>query len=331
MKKDKFKATAKSPANIAFIKYWGKKNPRYNIPHNDSVSMNLSNCITTTTVEFNLRFKGDKVILNGKEEKDEKKARVIKIVDIVREKTNVHWGVKVVSKNTFPSDAGIASSASGFSALAMAASSAAGLNLSLKELSILARLGSGSASRSVIDGFALWKKGTNSGNSFAVQFETFDFWNLRDIVVVTESEKKKKSSTEGHSIALTSPFYKTRQKVLLKRIGLMKKAIMKKDIKKFGELLEEEAIELHMIAMTSKPPIFYWNKGTVLVMDKVRQLREKVISAYFTMDAGPNIHVICLEKDVKKVNTYLKRIPEVKFTIVNKPCDGSRLISKHLF
>ena len=331
MKENKYKKSAVSPANIAFIKFWGKKNPKLNIPFNDSLSMNLDKCLTTTTVEFNPRFRGDKVILNGKEEKDEKKLRVIKIVDLVRERAGIHWGVRVVSKNSFPSDAGIASSASGFSALALAASTAAGLKLSLKELSTLTRLGSGSASRSVIDGFVLWKKGTSSGNSYAEQIAPSEHWNLRDVVAVTESERKKKSSTEGHAIALTSPFYKQRQRILKKRVLEIKKSLLKKNFKKFGELLEEEAVELHMIAMTSKPPIFYWNKGTIEVMKKVRELRERGIQAYFTMDAGPNVHVICLEKDVRKINSTLKRIPEVLFTITNKPSIGTRLINKHLF
>ncbi len=293
--------------------------------------MNLSNCLTTTTVEFNPRFRSDKVFINGKEVKDDKKFRVLKIIDLVREKSGVVWGVRVSSNNNFPSDAGIASSASGFSALALGASVAAGLSLSQKELSILARIGSGSASRSVIDGFAEWLKGKNNNSSYAVQIADSDYWDLRDIVVVVEAEKKKKSSTEGHEIALTSPFYKARQKVLPKRVREIKKALLSKNLRKFGELLEEEAIELHIIAMTSKPSIFYWNKGTVEAMNNVKELREKGLLAYFTMDAGPNVHVICLSKDAHRINRVLKRLPEVLFTIINKPAVGSRLVSKHLF
>jgi len=331
LKKTKFKATAKSPANIAFIKFWGKKNTKLNIPFNDSISMNLTNCVTTTTVEFNPRFRSDRVFLDRKEVKDEKKMRVLKIIDLVREKSNVVWGVKVVSKNNFPSDAGIASSASAFSALALAASVASGLNLSKKELSILARLGSGSASRSIVDGFAQWKKGTNNDTSYAVQIAPVIYWDLIDIVVVVESGKKKNSSTEGHSLAPTSPFYKTRQKLLPKRLKEIKSALLKKNFKKFGELLEEEAIELHMIAMTSKPPIFYWNKGTVEVINKLHEWREKGLLAYFTMDAGANVHVFCLAKDTKKINSRLKKIPEVLFTIINESSEGSQLFNKHLF
>ena len=95
--------------------------------------------------------------------------------------------------------------------------------------------------------------------------------------------------------------------------------------------MEEEAIELHIIAMTSKPPIFYWNKGTIEVINKVREIREKGILAYFTMDAGPNVHVICIAKDAKILNRKLRRIPEILFTIINKPSVGTHLLKKHLF
>ena len=331
MKKIIYKKTAVSPANIAFIKFWGKKNPKLNIPFNNSLSMNMGSCLTTTTVEFNPRFRGDRVFIDSKEVKDDKKLRVIKIIDFVRDKSNIAWCVKVASKNNFPADAGIASSASAFSALALSASAAANLELSQKDLSILARLGSGSASRSIIDGFAEWKKGKNTNSSYAIQLAPPNHWDLRDIVVVVEKGTKKKSSTEGHAVALTSPFYKVRQNLLPKRIRNIKKALYKKNLKNLGEILEEEAIELHMIAMTSKPPIFYWNKGTVEVINKLHGWREKGLSAYFTMDAGPNVHVICLAKDAKKINSRLKKIPEVLFTITNKPSVGTQFSQKHLF
>lgn len=331
LKMNKFKNTAKSPANIAFIKYWGKKNPRLNIPFNDSLSMNLSGCITTTTVEFNPRFRSDKVYLNGKEIKDEKKFRVLRIVDLVREKSEIPWGVKVVSKNNFPSDAGIASSASGFSALALAASKASGLDFSQQELSILARLGSGSAARSIIDGFTKWNKGKDNKSSYAQQIAAVNHWDLRDLVAVVETEAKKKSSSEGHALVLTSPFFRMRQKNLIKRIREITKALKEKNFKKFGELLEEEAIELHVIAMTSKPAIFYWNKGTLEVIDKINTMREIGIQVYYTMDAGPNVHIICRSKDAKKVASRIKRLTEVKFVIINKPAIGARLVNKHLF
>ena len=326
-----YKATAVSPANIAFIKYWGKRDSKLNLPYNNSISMNLSNCLTTTTVEFSARLSKNRVFIDGREVSEPKRARVVNILDIVRKKAKLLHMAKVVSENNFPADAGIASSASGFAALSLAASKAAGLTLSEKELSILARLGSGSACRSIADGFSEWKKGKSSDTSYAVQLASPGHWDIRDIVAVVAKEAKKKSSTEGHAAALTSPYYKARQRELEARVESLRDALLKRKLKKFGQLVEEEAIDLHLIAMTSRPPIFYWNKGTIEVVNKLHQWREEGFDAYFTMDAGPNVHVICPKRDTARLDRRLKRLPGVLFTIVNKPVRGVRLTKEKLF
>lgn len=295
------------------------------------MSMNIDNCLTTTTVEFNSKYKYDEVVMNGEKLEDLKKSKVIKIVNLVRDMAKLKLAAKIVSKNSFPSDAGIAASASAFSALALASSKAAGINLNKCELSILARLGSGSGARSVVDGFAYWKAGKNSNNSCAVKLEDENYWDLRDIVAVVDAGSKKVSSTEGHLEALTSPFFQVRLRNLKTRIQQIKYAFLKKDFKRFGELVEEEATELHIIAMSSNPPIFYWRNGTLAVIDELFELRKEGLLAYFTIDAGPNVHVICEGKNERKVNLELKKIHEVLFTIVNKPCKGTLLIDKHLF
>lgn len=327
----KVKATAVSPANIAFIKYWGKRDPKLNLPFNNSISMNLSKCLTITTVEFSGRLRKDRVFIDDQEILASKKERVVNVLNVVRKEVNIDLRARVVSKNNFPADAGIASSASGFSALALAASKAAGLFLSKRKLSILARLGSGSACRSVVDGFAEWKERSNSQTSFAVQIAPPDHWDLRDIVAVVVKEKKKASSTEGHALALTSPHYKTRLTELKARIKNLRESLLKKQFKRFGQLLEEEAISLHMIAMTSRPPIFYWNKGTIGIINVLQKWREEGLFAYFTIDAGPNVHVICEGKDERKVNRKLEGLKNVLFTIINKPAKGARLSNQHLF
>ncbi|MFH1971753.1 MAG: diphosphomevalonate decarboxylase [Patescibacteria group bacterium] len=325
------KKSATSPANIAFIKFWGKKNPKLNIPYNNSFSMNLDSCLTTTTVHFMDNLKEDEVVIDCKKVEGEARDRVVRILDIVRTWAKVKAKAKMSSINNFPSDAGVASSASAFSALALAASSSAGLKLSKKKLSILARLGSGSASRSVVDGFSEWKKGTTNNDSFAVQIAKPSYWDLRDIVTLVSSEKKEKSSTEGHSVATTSPYFEKRQKDLPARSNNLKKAFLKKDIDTFGKLLEEEAMDLHIMAMTSKPPIFYLNSATFAVMQALRELRIKGTKGYFTMDAGPNVHIICRKKDVEVINRTIKRVSGVKSTIINKAGVGSRLTNNHLF
>lgn len=320
-----------SPANIAFIKFWGKKNPKLNIPFNNSISMNLDSCLTTTTVHYLENLKDDEVVIDCKKVDGEAKDRVVRILDIVRTWAKIKVKAKVSSINNFPSDAGIASSASAFSALALAASSSAGLKLSQKKLSILARLGSGSASRSVVDGFSEWKKGTTTNNSYAIEIAKPNFWDLRDIVTVVSAEKKEKSSTEGHSVATTSPYFEKRQQELVKRTKNLKKAFQKKDIDTFGRLLEEEAMDLHVMAMTSRPPIFYLNSTTFAVMEALRELRKKEVKGFFTMDAGPNVHIICRQKDVEDINRVVKKISGVKSTIINKAGVGSKLTNNHLF
>lgn len=316
----------KSPANIAFIKFWGKRDSKFNIPFNNSISMNLSNCYTVTSVEFDEKLKEDSVIVDGNNLKDQQKDRVIDILNIVRGMANKKVYAKVISKNNFPSDAGIASSASAFSALALAASRAIGLNLNEKELSILARRGSGSAARSINSGFSEWKAGTSDKTSYSTSIAKPDFWDLRDIVSVVSTGAKKSSSTEGHGLATTSPFFKTRQIILKKRIKDIKTAFFAKNFQKFGELLEEEAIELHLMAMSSKPAVYYWNKGTIEVMEKVRELREKGILCYYTMDAGPNVHVICLGKDESKIKKELKKLKSIIDIISNKAAEGTKII-----
>jgi diphosphomevalonate decarboxylase len=325
------KATAVSCANIAFIKYWGKKDSKLNLPYNNSISMNLSDCLTTTTVAFGKDFRDDSVTLDGKNVKGLGKERVVKVLDEARRLAKTDWKAKVVSENNFPSDAGVASSASGFSALAVAASKAAGLSLSEKKLSILARLGSGSASRSIPDGFVEWRGGKDGETSYAVQIAKPGHWRVRDIVVVVSHKKKKASSTQGHSLVQTSPHFKRRLELLPSRIKGLRGALLERDFDVFGELLEEEAVSLHMMAMTSKPAIFYWNEGTFEVIHALFDLREKGIKAYFTMDAGPNVHVICLAKDANRVKGVLKKLNNVHFIIDNKPAKGARLVKKHLF
>lgn len=326
-----FKATAVSPANIAFIKFWGKKDPSLNIPFNNSISMNLSNCLTTTTVVFNSNYLDDSISVDGKEVLDSKKDRVTRVLDLVREKTRMDLKAKVVSQNNFPQGAGIASSASAFSALALSASKASGINLTKKELSILARRGSGSACRSIIDGFSEWKAGISDKTSFSIQIGKPDYWELCDVVVVADQKEKKIGSTEGHELATSSPYFNLRQKLLPMRIRELKRAFFSKDFEKFGRVVEEEAIDLHTMAMTSNPPIYYWNEGTMEIIKAVQGWREGGLFVYFTIDAGPNVHLICLKKDAERVSDEAKKLKNVVFTIINEPGKGTHLIDKHLF
>jgi len=324
------KATAVAPSNIAFIKYWGKKNDELKLPENGSISMNLSDLTTTTTVEFSQQFREDYVLINN-EIKDDQTNRVIKHLDLIREKAKLKLKAKVVSANSFPDGTGLSSSASGFAALTLAASKAAGLSLDEKELSVLARLGSGSACRSIPDGFVQWNKGSSSETSFARSIYKQNYWDIVDVVVLISQEKKEVSSTKGQLSASTSPFFQTRLKNIDEKIKQFKKALEIKNFTEFGKIIEQEALELHAIMLTSTPSLIYWQPETVNLMKLVKIWRNDGLEVYFTLNTGQDVHLIVKEKNVKELVKKLKSVKDVKKIIVNRSSSGAKLTDKHLF
>jgi diphosphomevalonate decarboxylase len=325
------KATVNSCSNIAFIKYWGNRDAQYRVPLNDSVSMNLSDATTTTTVEFDANLNDDQINVGGVDANEATRVRAIKHLDRVRTLAKIATKARVQSQNSFPTGVGIASSASAFAALSVAASHAAGLQLSERELSILARQGSGSACRSIPSGFVEWIAGHSSENSYAISIAPPEHWDLRDVVAIVSTEEKKVGSSEGHTAAQTTPFMLARQYGLPARFHLVRKAILTKNLALLGPAIEEDAIELHMMAMTSRPPIFYWTPGMVRVIQSAMRWREEGLGVYFTLDAGPNVHLICESKDAEPVAARAKEIADVQQVIVNAPGGAARLIDHHLF
>lgn len=324
------KATAIAPSNIAFIKYWGRKDEELRLPENGSVSMNLSNLLTTTTVEFDSSLSEDSIRINGKQEPSEG-SRAVKHLDRVRKLAGINSKAKVVTENNFPTATGLSSSASGFAALTLAASSAAGLKLSEKQLSILARQGSGSACRSIPDGFSEWLDGNTSETSYAVSIFPPDYFDIADVVAVVSKSKKDVSTTEGQKSAESSPFFKNRLERIKDKIKLVKQYIKEKDFTSFGELLEEEALELHSIMLTSRPSLIYLLPESLRVIKAVKNWRAEGLESYFTLNTGQDVHIICRKRDVNKVSDKLAEIPDVRDIIVNFPDKGARLSEKHLF
>ena len=318
------KATAIAPSNIAFIKYWGKKDEDLKIPENGSISMNLSNLLTTTTVEFNSEFKEDSILVNNKVDVKETN-KVIKHLDLIRKKANIFLKVKVVSKNNFPDGTGLSSSASGFAALTLAATKAIGLDLNEKELSSLARQGSGSACRSIPDGFVEWK------GEGAKSLYPPNYWEIVDVVAIISKEKKDISSTDGQKFASSSPFFQTRLNNMNEKIIRFKKAFETKNFTEFGQIVEQEALELHVIMLTSTPSLMYWQPETVKLMKLVKKWRDEGLEVYFTINTGQDVHLIIEEKNTEELIKKLKEIKEVKNIIINQPSVGARLTDKHLF
>lgn len=322
------KQTAIAPSNIAFIKYWGKKDDDLRLPANGSISMNLSGLQTRTTVEFSRDLENDEVIIDGIRES---MGRTGEHLERIRHLAGITEHARVVSVNSFPVSTGLSSSASGFAALTVAAGAAAGLRLSEKELSILARQGSGSSCRSIPDGFVEWLDGDTSDSSYAVSLAPPGFWDIADVVAIVSNEKKEVATTAGQARVGTSPFYPVRLLRMKEKVEACKKCIQEKNFSAFGELIESEALEMHAVMLTSSPPLMYWLPTTVMLMRKVRQMRSTGLAAFFTINTGQDVHIICQKKDVDDVVTNLKQLQEVKKIITNYPSVGARLSDNHLF
>src|SRR3989338_669870 len=324
------KITVQASPDVAFIKYWGKKNEIERIPENGSISMILSGLHTTTTVEFSEKLSNDKIIINGKAADKETK-RVTEHLDRIRNLARVTFKARVVSENNFPESTGLSSSSSGFAALTIAATLALALDLSEPELSILARQASGSACRCVCGGIVEWIRGETSSNSYAQTIFPADYWDLRDIVVVINSEKKKISSTAGHITARSSIFFETRQKNIQDKIEKMKKIIAKKDFASFGELLENECLEFHSILFTSQPPLIMWQAETLALFKEVMDMRNNGLPAYVTINTGHNVHIITLPKYQKDVMEKIKELNFVKKILLTKIGGKPVILDEHLF
>ena len=334
------KATVTAPANIAFIKYWGARDLDRAIPMNTSISMTLEHCVTQCTVETLDHGGEDEVWLaepdGGFGTPDPDFARRMRAqLDRVRQWAGRKEPLRVATRNTFPTAGGLASSASGFAALTLAAIGAFGKKTSPRDLSLLARRsGSGSACRSVFGGFVEWAANAGNGSdeeSYARQIADADHWDLRDVIAVVEIGPKTVSSIEGHKLATTSPYYTKRLELIPDRVERVRKAIRERDLDALGPVIEEEAIDLHLITMSSHPPIFYWSPGSLAVLRAVRELRQEGLAAWATMDAGANVHVICDADSEDEVAERLEDLPAVGFVIRDGVGPGPEQEEEHLF
>ena len=325
------RATAIAGSNIAFVKYWGNLDDALNIPMNGSISMTLDAAHTITTVEFHPDLPADQLTINGQLADRAAVVRASRHLDHIRRLVSKNWNARIISTNSFPTGAGIASSASGFAALTLAASKALGLNLSASNLSRIARLGSGSASRSIDGGFVEWQPGGRHEDSYAMPLAPADHWDLVDIIAIISTEHKKVGSSMGHPLAHTSPFYQARLGTVQVTLQSVRRAIKERDFTAFGELIEEEAISLHVAAMTSRPSVLYWQPGTIGLMHALRRWRvEGGPEGYFTMDAGPNVHVIAQRKDAAALQEIILNVEGVQDTLLCGIGSRARIIDSDL-
>ncbi|MCP4138910.1 MAG: diphosphomevalonate decarboxylase [Chloroflexi bacterium] len=320
------KSTAISHPNIAFIKYWGNRDHDLRLPVNGSFSMNLEGLTTKTQVIFREDLSKDKLVLNEEEASGAGLARVSQILDEVREMAGLKIYAEVISENNFPTGAGIASSAAAFAALALAASKAAELELDEAALSVLARHGSGSASRSIPGGFVEWQVGDDDKSSYAFSIAPAEHWELADCVAVVSTGHKETGSTQGHPLAVTSPLQTARVADAPRRIEICRKAILERDFETFASVAEEDSDIMHAVMMTSKPALFYWQPATLRVMQAVRDWRAEGLPVFYTIDAGPNVHVITLKEKMDEVKAKLVGLEGVKDVLTASVGGAAKLL-----
>lgn len=320
-------ATSVACSNIAFIKYWGNRDDALRLPCNGSISMNLDGLFARTRVTFDPTACCDDIFtLNGKVENQTARARVSAFLDHVRRLAGLELFARVESENNFPTGAGIASSAAAFAALALAASSAAGLALDEAALSRLARLGSGSACRSIPGGFVEWFTGSNEADSYAVSIAPPEHWPLIDCVAVLQTAHKPVGSSEGHTLAATSPLQGARVADTPRRLAQCRAAIATRDFAALAETIEEDSNLMHAVMMTSRPALWYWEPETLALMQQVQGWRAGGLPAAYTIDAGANVHVICEAEAAASVQAKLQELPYVRQVYQAKPGGPARLV-----
>lgn len=351
------KATCRAGSNIAFIKYWGVTEAAVgpvgaqppvhgeglNIPLNNSISMTLADAHTTTTVawEDSVNQPEDTVAIDGVQLEGPSVERVAAHLDRLRALAGVSYNARVVSQNNFPMASGIASSASGFAALTVAGAAALDLQLDATRLSAVARLGSGSASRSLFGGFVEWERGWGHGEgandslldsrSVAHQIHDEKHWALRDIIAIVSTGAKRVSSSGGHRLAATSPFNAARTACVGAWLETVRRAIAARNFSLLGPVLEADALAMHGVMMTSEPSLMYWEPGTLEVLHAVRAWREEGVPVYFTIDAGPNVHLICEADAAAEVERRVGALPSVRRVLTSGPGPGPQLLDGHLF
>ncbi len=324
------KATAVAHANIAFIKHWGVADRLLNLPVNPSISMTLAALTTRTTVEFRAEHAADRVSIDGREVEGEPRARVVAHLDRIRTLAGIRHRAVVASQNSFPAGTGLAASASAFAALSLAAVQAAGLQLAEAGLSRLARLGSGSACRSTPGGYVLWE-GERDILSYGRQVAPPEHWDLRDVIAIVSSQPKAVSSREGHMLAPTSPLHAARVAAVPALMRHVIRGIEECDLRSMGQALEADALAMHAVMMTSRPALFYWLPPTIGVIRAIRSWREEGLTAFFTIDAGPNVHCLCEARDVEHVQSRLRAVAGVNEVLVSGPGPGVHSTDQHLF
>lgn len=335
MRSDHPPATAVAHPNIALIKYWGKRDERLVLPQTSSLSMTLDILPTTTRVRLDPGAAHDTATLNGVPATGETLRRITAFLHLVRERSALGHRAVVDSTNTVPTGAGLASSASGFAALAVAAAAAYGLDLDATALSRLARRGSGSASRSLFGGFALWHAGHDNNadtdgdaGSYAEPVPAADIDPALVVAVVNAGPKAVSSREAMRRTVATSPLYRPWAASSQADLEDMRAALRRGEFEAVGEIAERNALGMHATMLAARPAVRYLSPASVTVLDSVLQLRREGVPAYATMDAGPNVKVLCRRADAPAVAEAVRGTAVADPVLLAGPGAGARLLGE---
>lgn len=288
--------------------------------------MNLAGLTSRTQVTFDPSLGNDVLVLNGKALTGPALHRVSQHLERVRGMAGFQVYARVESSNNFPTGTGIASSASGFAALTLAAASAAGIELGESELSRLARTGSGSACRSVPGGFVEWQMGEGDRDSYAFSIAPPDHWELVDCIAIVSQDHKNTTSSDGHALAHTSPLQHGRVERIPSHLDICRMAILERDFERLANVMELDCNMMHAVIMTSTPPLLYWEPATLTIIQEVQSWRKRGLPVCYTIDAGPNVHIICLAEAASHVVKGAGEIPGVLQVLTARPGGPARLV-----
>lgn len=321
-------ATATAQPNIALVKYWGKRDDELNLPAAGSLSITLDALHTRTHVRFDPALIADDIVLNGRRDPEQTR-KIGAFLDLFRTRAQVATHARVETTNDFPTGAGLASSASGFAALAIAADRALGLGLDRRELSILARRGSGSAARSIFGGFVEMAAGARADgtDAFAAPLLAAAAWPLDVVVAITTRERKATSSREGMDLTRrTSPFYGDWIATADADLEAARAAIAARDFDKLAAVGEASCLAMHAVMLSARPGLIYWNTATLACIQCVRALRREGTGVFFTIDAGPQVKAVCLPHHAARIVEAMRGVAGVEEVLTSGLGAGARVI-----
>jgi diphosphomevalonate decarboxylase len=320
--------TARANVNLALVKYWGKRDPMLNLPATGSISLTLDGLGVEAEVAFDAG-ETDELLIEGAPATGEERERLARFLDLLRGEAGRRERARIATRANVPRGIGLASSAAAFAAIALAGSRAAGLRLEPPALSALARRGSGSAARSIYGGFVEWRRGerADGGDSIAEPLAAVEHWDVRVVVAVTTSAAKSVSSRDGMTRAATSAFYPAWLAGADADLAAARAAIHRRDLEALGLLAEHSALKMHAVGLGARPPLLYWRGATVECLHRVWALRAEGTQAFFTVDAGPQVKVLCAPADAERVSAALRAVPGVERVLTCAPGGAAEVVT----